>query len=283
MHDESVKLLRSIFNELQTLSKAKLQEMDIDAIIYDAIKHGIVKFIVEMLKYKPEIIWHKDEKGRGIFAHAIVLRQEKIFSLINQLGTRKCIMARRHDAFKNNYLHLAAKLSHPSQLERVSGAALQMQRELQWFKVIFNDTLNILIYALLNINSSSWIDISDMQEVEKIVQPKLKEERNENNKMPAILFTEEHKDLVKDAEAWMKNTSGSSMIVGTLIAAVMFTTAFTVPGGNKNDDGQPTLLERQPKPFLIFMISNALSLFSSSTSLLMFLGILTARYAERTS
>ncbi|XP_022848583.1 ankyrin repeat-containing protein NPR4-like [Olea europaea var. sylvestris] len=95
-----------------------------------------------------------------------------------------------------------------------------------------------------------------------------------------MLFTDEHKKLTKDAENWMKSTAGSSMIVGTLIAAVMFTTAFTVPGGNKENSGLPTMLETQRTPFLIFMISNALSMFSSSTSLLMFLGIHTARYAE---
>ncbi|XP_073153984.1 uncharacterized protein [Henckelia pumila] len=252
VHDEAEKLLICMFKEIQKLSKSDLDDMGIDSIIYDAIKHGIVEFIDEMLKYNPDIIWKKDKKGRTIFAHAIVLRQEKIFSRIYGLGTKKSIMARRHDVFKNNYLHLAAKLSPPSRLERVSGAALQMQRELQWFK-----------------------------EVESIVQPKLKEEVNENNKTPITLFTEEHKKLSKDAETWMKNTAGSSMIVGTLIAAVMFTTAFTVPGGNKNDDGLPTMLESQPRPFFIFMFSNALSMFSSSTSLLMFLGILTARFSEQ--
>lgn len=124
-----------MFKEIRNLSKSDLHKMDIDKIIYDAIKHGIIEFIREMLKYKPDIIWKKDKQGRTIFAHAIVLRQEKIFSLIYGLGARKSIMARRHDIFRNNYLHLAAKLSPPSQLERVSGAALQMQRELQWFKV----------------------------------------------------------------------------------------------------------------------------------------------------
>ncbi|EYU18029.1 hypothetical protein MIMGU_mgv1a025126mg [Erythranthe guttata] len=252
VHHEAVELLRCIFQEMRMLTNADLEKMDIDTIIYDAIKHGILEFIREILKYKPDIVWKKDKKGRTIFAHAIVLRQEKIFSLIYSLGTKRSIMARRHDVFRNNYLHLAAKLSPPSQLERVSGAALQMQRELQWFK-----------------------------EVEGIVQPKLKEESNENNKTPEVLFSDEHKQLISDAESWMKNTAGSSMIVGTLIAAVMFTTAFTVPGGNKNDSGLPTMLETKPGPFLIFMVSNALSMFSSSTSLLMFLGILTARFAER--
>ncbi|CAA3011901.1 Ankyrin repeat family [Olea europaea subsp. europaea] len=251
VHVEVVKFLSHVFKEVRHLSKLDLEKMDMDTIIYDAIKHGISEFIEEMIKYKPEIIWRKDKKGKTIFSHAIVLRQEKIFSLIFTLGTKKSIMARRHDMFKNNYLHLAARLSPPSQLQRVSGAALQMQRELQWYK-----------------------------EVESIVQPKLKEEKNAINKTPEMLFTDEHKKLTKDAENWMKSTAGSSMIVGTLIAAVMFTTAFTVPGGNKENSGLPTMLETQRTPFLIFMISNALSMFSSSTSLLMFLGILTARYAE---
>lgn len=111
--------------------------MDIDKILYDAIKHGIIEFVAEILKYNPEFIWRKDKKGRTIFALAIVLRQEKIYSLMYSLGTKRNIMARRHDIFGNNFLHLAAKLSPPTQLERVSGAALQMQRELQWFKVVF--------------------------------------------------------------------------------------------------------------------------------------------------
>lgn len=119
-----------------------------------------------------------------------------------------------------------------------------------------------------------------LQEVESIVQPKLKEDMNDNKKTPSALFTDEHKVLAREGERWMKNTAGSSMIVGTLISAVMFTTAFTIPGGNDSQSGLPILLKTQRKPFLIFMISNALSMFTSSTSILMFLGILTARYAE---
>ncbi|XP_073018469.1 uncharacterized protein [Primulina eburnea] len=251
VHDEAVKLLTCVFREMKKLDVSQLEKMDIDKIIYDAINYGIVEFITEMIRYQPEIIWRKDKKGRTIFSHAIILRQEKIFSLIYDLGTKKSIMARRHDIFGNNYLHLAAKLSPASQLERVSGAALQMQRELQWFK-----------------------------EVEKIVQPKLKEEMNENNRTPEMLFSDEHKNLFKDAERWMKNTAGSSLIVGTLIAAVMFTTVFTVPGST-NPKGVPNLLISERRTFLFFMVSNAISMFSSSTSVLMFLGILTARYAEK--
>ncbi|KAL3525894.1 hypothetical protein ACH5RR_014266 [Cinchona calisaya] len=252
VNDQAITVLSSIFQEIHKLNKLELENMDIDKILFDAIENGIIEFVLEISESTPEIIWRKDKKGRTIFSHAITLRQEKIYSLIYTLGTKKSILARRHDIFGNNFLHLAAKLSPPSQLDRVSGAALQMQRELQWF-----------------------------QEVESIVQPRLKEEKNENNKTPSDLFTDEHKVLVKEGERWMKNTAGSSMIVGTLISAVMFTTAFSVPGGNDNKTGLPVLLETESKAFLVFMASNALSMFTSSTSILMFLGILTARYTEK--
>ena len=58
----------------------------------------------------------------------------------------------------------------------------------------------------------------------------------------------------------------------------MFAVVFTIPGGNNQDSGYPIFLKENL--FVVFIISDALSLFSSSTSVLMFLGILTSRYAE---
>nr|XP_027074235.1 uncharacterized protein LOC113698565 isoform X2 [Coffea arabica] len=252
IHKDAIQLLKLIFEEIRELSMEDLEKMDIMKILYDAIEQGIIEFVEKSFKYKTTIIYKRDGKGRTIFSHAILLRQEKIYSFLNALEARKSILARRRDFFGNNLLHLAAKLSPLSQLDKISGAALQMQKEIQWYK-----------------------------EVESIVQPRMKEQRNAYNKTPSELFTEEHKVLAKEGERWMKNTAGSSMIVGTLIAAVMFTTAFTVPGGNDSKTGLPVMLETQSKAFLIFMASNALSMFTSSTSILMFLGILTARYAER--
>jgi len=75
----------------------------------------------------------------------------------------------------------------------------------------------------------------------------------------------------------MKQVATSSTVVGALIITVMFTAAFTVPGGNQ-DTGFPVFLHE--KSFLIFIISDAISLLASSTSVLMFLGILTSCYSE---
>ncbi|KAJ0007946.1 hypothetical protein Pint_29114 [Pistacia integerrima] len=123
-----------------------------------------------------------------------------------------------------------------------------MQRELQWFKA-----------------------------VESCVYPSLQEQRNESNETPRQVFTKEHERLVEKGEKWMKETALSCTLVAALIITVVFAAAFTVPGGS-NTEGIPTFLHKPP--FIVFVISDALALFSSTASLLMFLGILTSRYAE---
>ncbi|GKV29706.1 hypothetical protein SLEP1_g38610 [Rubroshorea leprosula] len=81
----------------------------------------------------------------------------------------------------------------------------------------------------------------------------------------------------------MKKTAESSTVVGALIITIMFAAAFTVPGGNDQNTGFPIFLNSTgepstPVPFTVFMVSDAVSLFTASGSVLMFLGILTPRY-----
>ncbi|XP_031262036.1 ankyrin repeat-containing protein NPR4-like [Pistacia vera] len=146
---------------------------------------------------------------------------------------------------KYNILHLVARSASSSE---ISGAALQMQRELQWYKA-----------------------------VESYVHPSLQEQQDMFHRTPRQVFTKEHKELVEKGEKWMKTTAKSCTFVAVLIITVVFAAAFTVPGGN-NPFGIPIFLH-QPS-FLVFAVSDAFALFSSTASLLMFLGILTSRYSE---
>ncbi|KDP25714.1 hypothetical protein JCGZ_23935 [Jatropha curcas] len=144
---------------------------------------------------------------------------------------------------------MAGMLAPAHRLAHISSPALQMQRELQWYK-----------------------------EVESIVDPTLKQYVNEEEYTPSQLFTKSHKELKEEGEKWMKGIATSSTVVGALIITIMFTTAFTVPGGNIQDTGFPIFLHK--KAFKVFIVADAISLFASSTSVLMFLGVLTSRYAE---
>ena len=106
----------------------------------------------------------------------------------------------------------------------------------------------------------------------------MRETSNSDGMSPRELFTSDHEKLKKEAEDSMKGTATSCTVVGALIVTIMFAAAFTVPGGNNGGTGEPMFLAK--KLFLVFMISDTLALVSSTTSVILFLGILTSRYAE---
>ncbi|KAJ0587408.1 putative PGG domain-containing protein [Helianthus annuus] len=77
----------------------------------------------------------------------------------------------------------------------------------------------------------------------------------------------------------MKETAQSYTITAALIMTIVFAAAITVPGGNNQDDGIPEFTNKTA--FKVFAIADAISLFTSATSLLIFLSILTARFSEQ--
>ncbi|XP_062003107.1 ankyrin repeat-containing protein NPR4-like [Rosa rugosa] len=218
--------------------------------ICQAVDQGIVEFVTSICKANSELVWRSDEMKRSIFHLAIKSRQEKVFSLLYGLSRGATFTKVLPDKFNNNMLHMAAMLSPMQQLNRISGAALQMQRELQWF-----------------------------EEVESLLPIQARESKNYTDHMtPRELFTKNHKELMKEGEKWMKDTANSCTVLGALVITIVFAAAITVPGGNKESTGFPVFL--MDKIFKIFIIADALSLVSSTTSLLVFWGIVTSRYAE---
>ena len=111
-----------------------------------------------------------------------------------------------------------------------------------------------------------------------IMLPSLWKIQNSKGLTPWDLFTTEHENLRRDGEKWMKDTANNCMLVATLITTVVFTAAFTVPGGNNQDTG--IAIFHTTKWFRVFFISDAIALVFSSSSILMFLSILTSRFTE---
>ncbi|KAK7329277.1 hypothetical protein VNO77_23432 [Canavalia gladiata] len=217
--------------------------------LFVAAEFGIPEIVMELIFSYPDLLWKVDGQNRSLFHIAIMYRQEKVFNLIYDIGAHKDLITSYRDSNNHNILHLAGKLAPSDKLHVVSGAALQMQRELLWFK-----------------------------EVEKITHPLFKEIQDSESRTPQRLFTEEHRGLAKEGEKWLKNTASSCMLVSTLITTVMFAAIFTVPGGNNDDNGYPIFMHTTS--FKVFALSDALALFSSVISILMFLSILTSRYAQ---
>nr|GEU61778.1 ankyrin repeat-containing domain, PGG domain protein [Tanacetum cinerariifolium] len=207
-------------------------------------------FLLELIRRSPDLIWKVNDNGLSIFHVAVKNRHEGIYNLLYEIGAMKDMVTPLKDKEGNNMLHLAAISTRKKNLEDVSGAALQMQRELLWF-----------------------------MEVERVIPPSYRERRNNDGLTPRELFTKEHQDLIIHGEKWMKATASQCMVVATLIATIVFAAAFTVPGGYNQNDGIPMF--KQKLSFVSFVVADAISLFLSSASILTFLSILTSRYAER--
>ncbi|GKD24152.1 ankyrin repeat-containing protein, partial [Tanacetum coccineum] len=115
-------------------------------------------------------------------------------------------------------------------------------------------------------------------EVEQMVPSLSRKTMNNDGKTPQELFTEMHTDLVSRGEKWMKDTAAQCMVVATLIATIVFAAVFTLPGGYNQSTGIPFFIPKSA--LIVLVISYAISLMLSSVAVLMFLSILTSRYAE---
>lgn len=249
MHQQALELARCLCERTASLpynEAAPIYKYSILKAAHNGI-HELVEVIVEMF---PTAVFTKEAKtGSNIFLLAARKRLENVFNLIYQMNDKKHFFFDSKDSSRNNFMHMCALIAPSHKLNLVSGAALQMQRELQWFK-----------------------------EMEKYVNPSRRMWPNKDGLTPRMLFTEEHNALKAQGEKWMKDTATSCSIAAALIATVVFSAAFTVPGNVSSDTGIPILVHETS--FVLFTISDSISLFTSATSLLIFLSILTSRYAE---
>ncbi|XP_014519692.1 uncharacterized protein LOC106776735 [Vigna radiata var. radiata] len=246
--NEFLQILRYYKKIVSTLNSSQLR----DALVYDAMleaaKHGNVEFINDMREANHDLLWAMDNHGRDIFSYAVIHRKHNVFRLMHTLCGNKDIINYSTDMFDNNLLHLAAPLGPLSDLNLRPGAALQMQREIQWFKA-----------------------------VEEVVHVKCREAKNGEGKTPEEIFIETHKELMKDGEKWAKETAGTFAIVGVLVITVMFAAVFTVPGGLHQETGVP--LSIKEKRFTVFIVADVISLLASIITVLIYIDLQTSRYA----
>ena len=144
-----LKLVHILSNELLRVMCTTISDIsDIgelrDGLVFDAlfaaVDRGNVTFVDGLTGMGPMFAACTDEQGRDIYMRAIEYRQDKLFThMLGYEGDRRKSVAASamEDKFVNNLLHIVAGLAPPAYLNSIPGAALQMQRELQWFEVIF--------------------------------------------------------------------------------------------------------------------------------------------------
>ncbi|KAL4563854.1 hypothetical protein LXL04_027902 [Taraxacum kok-saghyz] len=133
--------------------------------------------------------------------------------------------------------------------------------------------------AILSANED---DHNIIQKLKDFVCPLSIIQKNYFEETPQMVFTRGHKELVFEGEKWIKRTAETAesyAITGALITTIVFAAAITVPGGTNQETRIPIFTNKTI--FTIFAISDAISLFTAVTSLLLFLSILTAHFAEQ--
>lgn len=113
------------------------------SILNVAAEYGVVELITTCFQYFPYLI---HSVSLEMLVNAIVNRKEKVFNLfLGRIASTNYRIRIVNQETRENIVHRAARLAPYPQLSTVSCPALQMQRELQWFKVLdsccfyFND------------------------------------------------------------------------------------------------------------------------------------------------
>ncbi|KAK1407914.1 hypothetical protein QVD17_39541 [Tagetes erecta] len=176
---EALQLLRIIWEKIAKMPKSEIDEIIRgpplregntikgypSRVLFVAAKMGNTRFITELIRSYPDLIWKQDDKGKTIFHLAIKRRQARIYNLLYEIGAMKDLITPIKDEKGNNMLHMVAKSAKQKRFQDMSGVALQMQRELLWFK-----------------------------EVERMIPPQYRQRKNKDGETPQDLFTKKHAD-----------------------------------------------------------------------------------------
>ncbi|GLT68600.1 hypothetical protein SLA2020_408130 [Shorea laevis] len=179
-HHLANEVLLSMCKHVSTLElNHHRDDFGVDTALFEAAKQGIVEFVTELWKANPSFGFKINPDERLAFMVAVQHRRENVFNLIYGVNQAwKAGNINKKDIDGNNILHIAGGLA--PDFERIgisSSPALRIQRELQWFK-----------------------------EVERIVPKWCTVAKNNNDQTPKDVFTQSHKELVKEGQKWMTDT-----------------------------------------------------------------------------
>jgi hypothetical protein len=212
--------------------------------LFLATRNGIEEIVWEIIKLYPHAVEKLNDKGQSILDVAVIHRQKKIFNLVKQ---QKIVVhtGPKANTNKTRYVH----------------------------GYIYLPIIYIYIYIYIYITV---IFISQLlQQVREVIPFQYVTLPNNEGKTAEELFKESHNDQLENAQKWIKETTQSCSTVAALVATVVFAAAYTVPGGS-DENGTPNFINSPY--FLVFTISDVLSLASSLTSLVIFLSLLTSPF-----
>ncbi|KAK4280035.1 hypothetical protein QN277_011713 [Acacia crassicarpa] len=212
-----------------------------ESALFIATRNGVLEIVTKILRDIPGAIRETNSQGQSVLHVAVERRQPYIIEILKKdKWWDGLIQSLDNDG--NSILHVVAKTEFQIQ----GSSALEMQHGINWYEYV--KSMVPLYVTFLP---------------------------NNEEETPEEIFLRDHKDLAQKSDEWLCRTSESCSVVAALVAGVAFATSSTVPGGNDDKTGKPTL-EGQPG-FDVFAISALIALCFSVTALILFLSILTSR------
>ena len=102
--------------------------------------------------------------------------------------------------------------------------------------------------------------------------------KNKDGKTPKEIFYREHRELIGKGKTAVKDTANYGMLVATIVATIVLAASVDVPGHDVSPDKHSDLLH--DRWYITYVFSNAVALFSSSVSIIIFLSVLTSSFRE---
>ena len=132
-----------------------------------------------MCERNPALYHISDINCKSMFQFAVECRQENIYNLLYEKldDSERHLLITSVDNFYNSMLHAAASISPFAQLDRIQGPALQMQRELQWFKVSIYNYIDTCIWIfpssipLYNVSNMIWVNVLKYMIEKRVMSP----------------------------------------------------------------------------------------------------------------
>ncbi|BBH00692.1 Ankyrin repeat family protein [Prunus dulcis] len=207
---------------------------------------GIVPIVAEILRQHPQAAEHVSHSEQNILHLAIKHRQREILELLKRKPITISRLNEMIDSDGNTILHQAADRSYYSVAisEKLIGPAMQLQAELRW-----------------------------MMGVKNILPPHYIMHHNNKDQTAEELFNDEHNELLKSAQEWIKDTAQSCSTVAVLVATVVFAAAYAMPGGNE-PNGLPVF--HDSPLFWLFTCMDVVAIACSLSSVAFFLSILSS-------
>ncbi|XP_010933493.1 uncharacterized protein [Elaeis guineensis] len=207
-------------------------------------KMGLHEFVSQILNDCPESANYTNPEGQNVLQVAIQNGHEKIVDIVESLTCHGNPVLPSWLLSKREDNTNNTILHFAAETTIKGGAsALQVQYELQWF-----------------------------ERVKKLLPRDLQNSRNKEEMTAQELFTKNHEPMVSESGNQLKGLAGTC---SGLLAAVVFATSFSIPETcNKEEFRKMTACK-------IFPHAYEIGLSCATTSLVLFISLLTARYKEQ--